>query len=317
MLSPLLGAAISLAVTVLTALFFVPYMRKKKIGQSIREEGPARHMSKAGTPTAGGALFIAGTALACAAAGWRLFTGGDYSHIVALLSAAAFGAIGFTDDYRKIRGKRNLGLRVLPKLLLQFGAAALLLAALLFFGLVTPNNTWLYCALALPFIVGTVNAVNFTDGLDGLLSGVTLPIACFFAAAAFLAGKGGLSLFAAALAGGLTGFLFFNSHPARVFMGDTGSLFIGGALCCMALISGLEPLLFAVGLVYVLEIASVVLQVAYFKLTGGKRIFKMAPLHHHFELCGWGEVKIVLCASALTALLCAAAWPGVRFCLNV
>ena len=236
-----------------------------------------------------------------------------------------FGAIGFYDDYIKVKKHRNLGLTGLQKLLLQIAAAAIFLLALHFTGElkydlyipfvrqpVAKVPTVLYLAVAVFVIVGCVNAVNLTDGIDGLASGVTLPVMVFFTVTALGKEKFGLAAFPATLAGGLIGFLFYNFYPAQVFMGDTGSLFLGGAVVGLAFALDMPLVLLLVGLIYIIETLSDILQVSYFKLTHGKRIFKMAPIHHHFEMCGWSEKKIWTVFVLTTVVMCVAAWFGVR-----
>lgn len=310
---------VSLLVTVAAGALLIPLLRKLKAGQSIREEGPKWHMSKQGTPTMGGIMFIVGTAVAVLTVGWNALRGGDTSGVFVFLFALAFGAIGFIDDYFKVVKKTNLGLTALQKFLLQMVVAAAFLALLRYTGHLTGKvflpffnvefevwwGIYLFCALI--YVVGFVNAVNLTDGVDGLATGVTIPVAVFFTAV-FLLWKGAAStgaVFAAALAGGLLGFLFFNFHPAKVFMGDTGSLFLGGALCGMAFACDAPLLLIPVGLVYLIEMFSVMLQVIYFKVSGGKRLFRMAPIHHHFEMGGWSEKKLFFVFMLITVALCA------------
>jgi phospho-N-acetylmuramoyl-pentapeptide-transferase len=260
---------------------------------------------------------------------------GQYNHLYILAFAWVCGIIGFLDDLAKVKRKKNQGLTAPQKLLLQLSAAAAFLALTrtdattglsVPFTSVTLDIPWaVYLTLAIIFAAGFINAVNFTDGADGLLSGVTIPVAAFFALAAvpvyrsvtdgdtaafFKTGDAGASIFAGALAGALLGFLWFNFNPAKVFMGDTGSLFIGGALCGIAFVLNRPLILIVAGLIYVIEILSVVLQVTYFKLTKGKRIFKMSPIHHHFEMCGWSEKKIFAVFTAVSAALCCIAWFG-------
>ena len=236
-----------------------------------------------------------------------------------ILLAVSFGIIGFVDDYIKVVKKRNLGLTAIQKLALQLAAAGAYLALLRWNGDLTCDlyipfwnvsfeiNWIVYLIFAMFVIVGCVNAVNLTDGIDGLASGVTLPVMVFFAVTACMWGKTTLALLPAALAGGLAGFLIYNFHPAKVFMGDTGSLFLGGMVCGLAFALDMPLVLILVGIIYIIETVSVIMQVTYFKLTHGKRIFKMAPIHHHFELCGWSETRVVAVFSIITALLCLAA----------
>ncbi|MDR1158720.1 MAG: phospho-N-acetylmuramoyl-pentapeptide-transferase [Oscillospiraceae bacterium] len=312
--------ALSFGLTAASGLLLLPLLRRLKLGQSIREEGPRWHMSKSGTPTMGGLMFAAGVTAAVLLLGLPYLAQGRYEHLLALAFAWLYGGIGFVDDFFKVVHHRNLGLTALQKLILQLAAAAALLAFmrllgyttadvyLPLFGVTAPLPWILFLTLALLYVAGFVNAVNLTDGVDGLCSGVTLPVAIFFAALCLAWNRPAPALFAAALAGGTAGFLLYNFHPARVFMGDTGSLFLGGALCGLAMAVDAPLLLPLVGLVYLIEIVSVVLQVGYFKVTGGRRLFKMTPIHHHFELSGWSETKIFCVSSALTALLCLAVY---------
>lgn len=300
----------------------LPVLRALKAGQSIREVGPSWHVSKNGTPTLGGILFIAAT-LICVLTGIPAAREGDYAHLFVFAFALFFGVIGFLDDFISIRYHRNLGLTALQKSALQLAVAACYLMLLRYtghlsselyipFANVAIEIPWVvYLIFAMFIIVGCVNAVNLTDGVDGLAASVTIPVLVFFLVAAVAAGQMGLSLFCAALIGGLLAFLVYNFHPAKMFMGDTGSLFLGGVVCGLAFALDMPLILILVGLVYIIETVSVILQVSYFKLTHGKRIFKMTPIHHHFEMCGWSEIKIVAVASAMTVVMCALAWLGV------
>jgi phospho-N-acetylmuramoyl-pentapeptide-transferase len=234
-----------------------------------------------------------------------------------------FGAIGFVDDWAKLRKKENTGLTAPQKFLLQLAAAIAFTALLRYTGHLTPNlyipfwNThivlpWVvYMIFAAFVMVGCVNAVNITDGIDGLAAGVTVPVALFYTVVCALWGKAALGTFSGALLGALCGFLIYNFHPAKVFMGDTGSLFLGGAVCGLAFALDMPLILILVGIIYLVETASDILQVAYFKLTHGKRIFRMAPLHHHLELGGWSEYKLVFVFAGITLLFCALAYLGV------
>ena len=236
-----------------------------------------------------------------------------------------FGAIGYIDDYQKVKHHHNTGLTALQKFALQLAAAVAFLCLMRYEGMLSPNlyipfwNThivlpWVvYLVFAAFVIVGTVNAVNITDGLDGLSSSVTLPVAIFFAAIGWRWAEGylQLSLFSAALVGGLLGFLVYNHYPAKVFMGDTGSLFLGGAVSALAFAYDMPLVLILVGFVYLCETLSDIIQVTYFKLTHGKRVFKMAPLHHHFEMCGWKETKVVAVFASVSAVFCVLAYLGV------
>ena len=292
----------------------IPYLHKLKFGQSIRECGPASHMAKSGTPTMGGLMMLAALLVALL---WGNFT----PHvIIALVLTVGHAVIGFIDDYIKVVMKRNLGLTAKQKFLLQF----ILAGAYVYFAETHIRNTelwvpginavidlgWGYYVLAFLLLVGTTNAVNLTDGLDGLVSFVSLPVTMVFAFIAYMQGMLDLSGFSLGLTGACLGFLLFNRHPARVFMGDTGSLALGGAIAALALLTRTELLLVIVGGIYVAEALSVIIQVTYFRFSGGKRIFRMSPLHHHFELGGWSETRVVAVFSITTAILCMIALLG-------
>ena len=287
----------------------IPYLHKLKFGQSIRECGPASHMKKSGTPTMGGLMMLAALVLALC---WGKFT----PHVLmALVLTLGHAVIGFIDDYIKVVMKRNLGLTAKQKFLLQF----ILAGAYVYFAETHLQNTnlwmplvnitfdfgWAYYALAFILLVGTTNAVNLTDGLDGLVSFVSVPVTLAYAFIAYMQGMLDVSGFALGLTGACLGFLLFNRHPAQVFMGDTGSLALGGGVAALALLTNTELLLVIIGGVYVAEATSVIIQVVYFRLTGGKRFFRMAPLHHHFELGGWKEVKVVEIFTIVSFLLSA------------
>jgi phospho-N-acetylmuramoyl-pentapeptide-transferase len=305
---------VSLAVTVIVGKLLVPALRRMKAGQSIREDGPVWHMSKQGTPTMGGLMFIAGIVIACVTAGLMGIIRGELSHIFVLVFALIFGAIGFLDDYEKLKKKQNLGLTAAQKFILQLVVAIAFVFLLRLTGHLSPNlyipffNVTIiipevvYFILSAFIIVGCVNAVNITDGVDGLVTGVSIPVALCYAAIAFAMSYTYVGVFAAALAGGLVGFLFFNFHPAKIFMGDTGSLFLGGAVCAVAFVMDMPLILIPLGIVYIIETLSDVIQVVYFKATHGKRIFKMAPLHHHFEMCGWSEYKLFTVFTTVSAI---------------
>ena len=304
----LITFGIALLVSVLVWPVLIPFLHKLKFGQEIREEGPSWHKKKSGTPTMGGFIFIAGVLAA------TLFMARDTSTLIVLICAVGFGLIGFIDDFIKVILKRNLGLTALQKLALQIALAVAFVITLNALGLlhtdiILPfvkepvNLGWFYVAFAVFIMVGFVNAVNLTDGLDGLATSVTAVVSLFFAAVSLLAGNNSLAVFLVALTGGCLGFLLFNHYPAKVFMGDTGSLFLGGAVSAAAIVLKMPLILVIVGIIYVVEALSVMLQVASFKLTG-KRIFKMSPIHHHFEMCGWREVKIVSVFCAVTVVFC-------------
>ncbi len=301
--------------------FLIPALRALKAGQSIREVGPTWHNSKAGTPTMGGLMFMAAS-LICVVTG---AINGRWNQVLVLALALMFGLIGFLDDFIKVKKKRNLGLTEKQKLALQLLASAAFLASMHFTGNLSyelripfvqePVCTvpvLLYLAVAVFIIVGCVNAVNLTDGLDGLASGVTSPVMLFFILAAMGLKEYGLATFPAALLGGLGGFLIYNFYPAKVFMGDTGSLFLGGAVVGLAFALDMPLVLLLVGIIYIIETLSDIIQIGYFKLTHGKRFFKMAPIHHHFEKCGWSEKKIWVIFVGLTLIMCVAAYFGVR-----
>lgn len=303
-----LAIVIAAVITGLLGYFMVPFLHKIKFGQTIREVGPSWHKNKQGTPTMGGIMFIIGSSVAaviCIAFLW--LNGGAETQLMFVkvvagaLMAVGFGIVGFLDDYISIKKHRNLGLTEIQKLILQFIIVGAYLLSVALAGGTTETVIpflgsvdlgFFYYILAAVFIVGMVNAVNFTDGIDGLNTSVTLVVALVFSVIAMLLNRVGLSLYAAAIVGAMIGFLFWNANPAKVFMGDTGSLFLGGAVCALAFGVDMPILLILIGIIYIVEILSVVLQVTYFKISHGKRIFKMAPIHHHFEMCGWNENKI-------------------------
>lgn len=313
----------SIIVTLIVGRFLIPELRKLKAGQSIREDGPTWHASKAGTPTMGGIMFIVGIGVAILIFGWKSMLTGDFNHLYLYLFALLYGLIGFVDDYCKVKHHRNEGLTARQKFLLQLLMAVAFLVLMRYEGLLTNQlyvpffnvsftvNWIVYLIFAAFVIVGTVNAVNLTDGVDGLAAGVTEVVALFFMFAAALWRATTLGLFADALAGSLGAFLVYNRHPAKVFMGDTGSLFLGGAVAALAFAFDMPLILIPVGIVYIAETLSDIIQVTYFKATHGKRIFKMAPLHHHLELSGWSEKKIVTVFMLVTAAGCALACWGI------
>ena len=313
-----LAIVIAAVITGLLGYFMVPFLHKIKFGQTIREVGPSWHKNKQGTPTMGGIMFIIGSSVAaviCIAFLW--LNGGAETQLMLVkvvagaLLAVGFGIVGFVDDYISIKKHRNLGLTEIQKLILQFIIVGAYLLSVALAGGTTETVIpflgsvdlgFFYYILAAVFIVGMVNAVNFTDGIDGLNTSVTLVVALVFSVIAMLLNRVGLSLYAAAIVGAMIGFLFWNANPAKVFMGDTGSLFLGGAVCALAFGVNMPILLILIGIIYIVEILSVVLQVTYFKISHGKRIFKMAPIHHHFEMCGWNENKICFVFSGVTLL---------------
>ncbi len=323
-MSLLLSFAVSAAVSVLCGIILVPYLRKIKAGQSIRRDGPVWHMSKEGTPTMGGLIFITGIGVSVLSTGMSAAMKGDCVHLFIFAFALIFSAIGFLDDFEKLRKKQNLGLTALQKFLLQLIVSIAFVSLLRYFGYLTPRlyvpftgitlpmNGIVYMLLASFVIVGTVNAVNITDGVDGLVTGVSIPVALFYTAVAVSWGRPSVGVFSAALTGGLIAFLIFNYNPAKIFMGDTGSLFLGGAICALAFALDMPLILIPVGIVYVIETLSDIIQVFYFKLTHGKRIFKMAPLHHHFEMIGWSEKKLFFVFSGVSLLFAVISYIAVQ-----
>lgn len=300
-----LALVMAFITAVIVGRFYVPWLKKIKAGQEIKENGPTWHMSKSGTPTMGGVIFISACTLVCLTVGFDSMRSGDFTHIFVLLFALVFGAIGFLDDWEKLRKKQNLGLSAKAKFMLQLVAALVFVLLLRRMGYISTHlyipfwNTEVYIPeviyfiLAAFIIVGTVNAVNITDGVDGLASGTSIPVCLFFAAVSFLWGDKymALGIFASALLGGLMGFLVYNFNPAKVFMGDTGSLFLGGAIAALAFAYDMPLILITLGIIYIIETLSDIIQVTYFKLTHGKRVFKMAPFHHHLEMGGWTGKK--------------------------
>lgn len=310
-ISVFMPVIISFLISVVFCPILIPFLRKLKFGQTEREEGPQSHLKKNGTPTMGGLVILASILLT------SLIYIGKFTEILPVLfMTLGFGLIGFLDDYIKVVKKRSLGLTPLQKMALQFivtgvfiyyyfKIAGLDTSIKIPFvsgdGFVMP--TWLFIIFVFIVVLGTVNGVNFTDGLDGLASGVTVIVATFFTIAA-LSLNPSMTPITGAVVGSLLGFLLFNTYPARVFMGDTGSLALGGFVSSIALMLHMPLFIVIIGLIYLVEVLSVILQVGYFKLTHGKRIFKMAPIHHHFELCGYSETQVVAAFSIVTALLC-------------
>ena len=293
--------------------FAIPFLHKLKFGQQIREEGPQGHLKKAGTPTMGGIIFLAAITLACLP-----FLGSHPRLVPVLLMTLGFGLVGFLDDFLKTVKHQSEGLKVWQKFALQF----LVTGAFCAWIMKTQSTAiripfldkeldlgWWYIPFCFFVVIGTDNGTNFTDGLDGLCASVTAVVAAFFAFASLKTGAG-IEVIAAAVLGGMLGFLLFNAHPAKVFMGDTGSLALGGFAAAAACMLRQPLLLILVGFIYLIEVLSVILQVGYFKMTHGKRIFRMAPIHHHFELGGWSETRVVTVFTAVTVLLCLLAWLG-------
>ena len=319
MMRILVAAGFSFVLTLVFGRLLIPVLRAMKAGQSIREAGPIWHNYKAGTPMMGGLMFIASSGLVLALSA---FVMEDFSVLYVLGLSLCFGFIGFLDDFTKLKFKRNLGLTSAQKAMLQMAVSALFLYAMYksgmdthlyipFFNVSFQLHPIAFIFFAMFVMVGCVNAVNLTDGVDGLCGSVTIPVMVFFTAACLALERADLALLPATLVGGLIAYLIYNWHPAKVFMGDTGSLFLGGVVCSMAFALEMPLILILVGFVYICETMSDILQVGYFKLTHGKRLFKMSPIHHHFEMCGWKEEKIVLTFAGITAAVCVLAWFGI------
>lgn len=317
-----IAVVMAFLISALAGLLLIPLLTRLKFGQEIREEGPKWHQKKSGTPTMGGIMFIIAFVITVLIVP---FICGSSSHlkdiIVISLAALSFGAIGFLDDYIKVILKRNLGLTAKQKFSLQVLVSLVFTTLLVSFGVIDMsvlipftgkyvNIGYLVIPLDILVMLATVNSVNLTDGLDGLAATVTIIVSGFFALAAAKLGDNAVLTVSAALLGGLIGFLIYNKYPAKVFMGDTGSLFLGGVLSAVAVYMGNPFILLIVGFAYVSESLSVIIQVAYFKKTG-KRIFKMSPIHHHFEMCGYNEKKIVVLFSLVTLVLCFIGYFGV------
>lgn len=297
--------------------FIIPFLRRLKAGQTVRDDGPQSHIKKNGTPTMGGILILIAVVLT------SLIYIKDYPKIIPILFLTlGFGLIGFLDDYIKVVLKRSMGLRAWQKMLGQLIVTGI-------FAYYIVHHTGISLAMKIPFweghvidfgifnipllffiVIGTVNGTNFTDGLDGLASSVTVIVATFFTVVS-IGMESGIEPITCAVVGALMGFLLFNVYPASVFMGDTGSLALGGFVAATAYILQMPLFIAIVGFIYLMEVVSVILQVGYFKLTGGKRIFKMAPIHHHFELCGWSETRVVAVFSIITAICCLVAYMGI------
>ena len=302
-------ALIAFGVSVILSPIIIPFLKKLKFGQFVRDDGPESHLKKSGTPTMGGLIILFSIVIT------SLFYIKDHKEIVPILFATlGFGLVGFLDDFIKVVMKRSLGLRAWQKMLGQFlvtGVFAYYIHAYTDLGttMIIPfthkvvDLGWVYFPLMFFVMLGTANGANFTDGLDGLASSVTVLIATFFAIASIAAGSG-VTPITCAVVGSLLGFLVYNVYPARVFMGDTGSLALGGFVAASALVMQLPLFIPIIGLIYLVEVLSVIIQVTYFKKTHGKRIFKMAPIHHHFELCGWSETRVVAVFSIITAVMC-------------
>ncbi len=313
----LMSVMLSFAVSVVLGPVVIPFLRRLKVGQTVRDEGPESHLKKNGTPTMGGILILVSVVAT------SIIFVRDYPRIIPILFLTlGFGLIGLLDDYIKVVLKRSMGLRVWQKFLLQIVVTGVFVFYLLHYTDVSPvmkvpfiknlylDFGWMNIPILFFIVIGTVNGTNFTDGLDGLASSVTILVATFFSVVAVGTGSG-IEPVTCAVVGALLGFLLFNVYPASVFMGDTGSLALGGFVAAAAYMMQMPLFIVIVGFIYMAEVLSDIIQVAYFKMTGGKRIFKMAPLHHHFELCGWPETRVVAVFSIVTALLCLAALMGV------
>lgn len=312
-----LPVLLAFVISVILGPIIIPYLRKLKMGQTERTEGVQSHLKKAGTPTMGGIIFLISTVVT------SLFFVKDYPKIIPVLFLTlGFGVIGFLDDYLKVVLKRSDGLMPGQKMACQIVVTAV-------FAFYLVNFTDASLAMKIPFfpeyelnlgilaipvlfiaVIGTVNGVNFTDGLDGLASSVTIMVATFFSVVA-IGTNSGIEPITCAVVGALMGFLLFNVYPAKIFMGDTGSLALGGFVAGTAYMLQMPLFILIVGLIYLVEVLSVMIQVTYFKATHGKRFFKMAPIHHHFELCGWSETRIVAVFTVITAILCLIALMGV------
>ena len=297
--------------------FIIPFLRRLKAGQTVRDDGPQSHIKKNGTPPMGGMLILIAVVVT------SLIYIKDYPKIIPILFLTlGFGLIGFLDDYIKVVLKRSMGLRAWQKMLGQLIVTGI-------FAYYIVHHTGISLAMKIPFweghvidfgifnipllffiVIGTVNGTNFTDGLDGLASSVTVIVATFFTVVS-IGMESGIEPITCAVVGALMGFLLFNVYPASVFMGDTGSLALGGFVAATAYMLQMPLFIAIVGFIYLMEVVSVILQVGYFKLTGGKRIFKMAPIHHHFELCGWSETRVVAVFSIITAICCLVAYMGI------
>ena len=301
---------ISFIISVILCPVLIPFLKRLKFGQYVRDDGPQSHLKKSGTPTMGGIIILISVITTS-----LIFLKGNKDIIPILFATVGFGLIGFLDDYIKVVMKRSMGLKPWQKMIGQFAVTAI-------FGYYIVNYSNVSTEILIPFsngkmldlsflwlpmlffvFLGTTNGSNFTDGLDGLATSVTVLIATFFTVVA-LSIKPEITPITGAVVGTLLGFLVFNSYPARVFMGDTGSLALGGFVASTAYMLQMPLFIVIVALVYLVEVLSVIIQVSYFKISGGKRIFKMAPIHHHFELCGWPETKVVTIFSIVTAILC-------------
>ena len=312
----ILAVIIAFVISAILCPIVIPFLHKLKFGQQVRDDGPQAHLKKQGTPTMGGLVILSSIIIT------SLLYLKDYPKIIPVLFVTAgFGVIGFLDDYIKIVMKRSEGLNPGQKL-----AGQIIITGIFAYYIITSDEigtqmlipftgqylvmpVWLFVPALFFIVLGTDNGVNFTDGLDGLCTSVTILVATFFTIVA-IGENSGISPITGAVVGSLLGFLLFNVYPARVFMGDTGSLALGGFVASSAFMMQMPLFIAVVGLIYLVEVLSVIIQVTYFKKTGGKRIFKMAPIHHHFELCGWSETRVVAVFSIITAILCLVSYLG-------
>ena len=306
----ILAVIIAFVISAILCPIVIPFLHKLKFGQQVRDDGPQAHLKKQGTPTMGGLVILSSIIIT------SLLYLKDYPKIIPVLFVTAgFGVIGFLDDYIKIVMKRSEGLNPGQKL-----AGQIIITGIFAYYIITSDEigtqmlipftgqylvmpVWLFVPALFFIVLGTDNGVNFTDGLDGLCTSVTILVATFFTIVA-IGENSGISPITGAVVGSLLGFLLFNVYPARVFMGDTGSLALGGFVASSAFMMQMPLFIAVVGLIYLVEVLSVIIQVTYFKKTGGKRIFKMAPIHHHFELCGWSEARVVAVFTIVTAIMC-------------
>lgn len=301
---------IAFLANIILSPIIIPFLTRLKLGQNVRDDGPKTHLIKAGTPTMGGIIILISLVISS-----LFFLKGNYDAIAVLFVTVGYGLVGFADDYIKVYKKRSLGLKPYQKIIGQLIITIIFLIYIYKFSNIgtniyipfTDGKTIELGLLFIPFffitMIATVNGVNLTDGLDGLASGVTVLVVVFFLFNAW-AIKNNLIPITGAAVGSLLGFLLFNTHPAKVFMGDTGSLALGGFVASVAILMKMPLFIIIVGIIYVLESLSVILQVSYYKLTKGKRLFKMAPLHHHFEQLGYKEVKVVAIFYIVTAIFC-------------
>lgn len=325
----ILAAVLTFILSAVLGPIVLPYLHKMKFGQSILEIGPSWHKNKQGTPTVGGVIFIIPIIIITLILGFKNIFSADLRLLYSLIFVLLCGVVGFVDDYIKIVKKHNKGLSVKQKTIALMAVITLYLAAMYLSGYITTDIfipyfnirlhlSYFYFLIMIPFLFFFVNSVNLTDGLDGLAASVTVPYSIAFVLVALVfnsAGKGniGLAVLSASAVGGLLGFLLYNFHPAKVFMGDTGSLFLGGLVVALAMCYDMPYFILIGGIVYLIEGLSVVMQVGYFKLTHGKRIFKMTPIHHHFEMCKWSEVTIVAVFTLVSLIASAAALWGIIY----